>query len=356
MPYGDAPFYRSDNTFQTYLNLAEQYRPMLHDARSTTEKLEAFEFITDKEVGDTPLIRARNTERETGINQLFLKFEGGNPSGTQKDRIAFAQCLDALRRGYPGIALATCGNYGAACALAARIAQLSCFVFIPEKYHAARTNEITLLGATVMPVQGDYEHAVEEARLFAAKADLYDANPGGSNTPIQLNAYARIAFEIYDELRDAPAIVAAPVSNGSVLAGIYKGFLSLYHRGKTSRIPAMVAGSAQGQNPIINAFLRHKNACEDLSPQQIHETPTNEPLISWHALDGNLALNAIQNSRGWATNVSDKQLLSLAKMLKDKDGISVLPAATAGLAALLQHPGADKRQHDRFVAIITAKK
>lgn len=61
------------------------------------ERLKAFEDIMESEVGDTPMIRVRNIEREMGLRQFFLKFEGGNPSGTQKDRIAFAQMMDALR-------------------------------------------------------------------------------------------------------------------------------------------------------------------------------------------------------------------------------------------------------------------
>ena len=69
---------------------------------SLEERLEAFEDIIDSEVGDTNLTRARNIERGTGLRQLYLKFDGGNPTGTQKDRIAFAQSMDALRRGCPG--------------------------------------------------------------------------------------------------------------------------------------------------------------------------------------------------------------------------------------------------------------
>lgn len=79
-------------------------------------RLEAFEDIFESEVGDTLLVRARNIERETGLRQLYLKFEGGNPTGTQKDRIAFSQTKDALRRGFDAITLATCGNYGVAVA------------------------------------------------------------------------------------------------------------------------------------------------------------------------------------------------------------------------------------------------
>ena len=78
------------------------------------ERVAAFEDLIDAEVGDTDLTRVRNIERETNLRQLYVKFEGGNPSGTQKDRIAFAQAKDALRRGFGGMTLATGGSYGAA--------------------------------------------------------------------------------------------------------------------------------------------------------------------------------------------------------------------------------------------------
>ena len=101
-------------------------------------RLEAFEDIIDSEVGDTGETRARHLEREIQLRQLYLKFEGGNPTGTQKDRIAFAQVMDALRRGFDTITVASCGNYGVATALAARLARISCKVLIPAGYHTAR--------------------------------------------------------------------------------------------------------------------------------------------------------------------------------------------------------------------------
>ncbi|MCB0750864.1 MAG: threonine synthase, partial [Ignavibacteriae bacterium] len=71
------------------------------------DRLEAFGDIMDSEVGDTSMVRARNIEREVGARQIYLKFEGGNPTGTQKDRIAFAQAMDAMRRGFETMTLAT---------------------------------------------------------------------------------------------------------------------------------------------------------------------------------------------------------------------------------------------------------
>ena len=135
--------------------------------KSLEERLESFEIILDSEVGDTSLTRARNIEREIGLRQIFLKFEGGNPTGTQKDRVAFAQALDALRRGYEEITVASCGNYGTAIALAASLAGLRCLIYIPKDYHAKRMKEITDFGAEIVKVAGDYEEAVRVSRLDA---------------------------------------------------------------------------------------------------------------------------------------------------------------------------------------------
>lgn len=344
----------SDELFNDELN--HQYRRLLDKNSNLEERLEAFEFISDSELGDTPLIRARNVERELGVRQIYLKFEGGNPTGTQKDRIAFAQAEDALRRGFAGMALASCGNYGTSCALAAKYAGLRCLVFIPESYHTKRLAEMQQMGAEIIRTPGDYESAVLASQKFADQDDLYDANPGGENTPLQLKAYGQIAYEIYDELRDAPRAVAVPVSNGTVLTGIYKGFQSLYRRGKTSRIPLMVAGSAAGKNPIVQAFLKNKTSCEDLQPHVVRETAVNEPLINWHSFDGEATLQAIRQTKGWARDVTDRKMIALAKMLKEKEGLNVLPASTAGLAALAEPSSPDLIQNDRFVVVLTSRK
>lgn len=324
--------------------------------KSLDERLEAYEDIIDSEIGDTNLTRARNIEREYGIRQLFLKFEGTTPTGTQKDRIAFAQVMDALRRGYDTVTVATCGNYGAAISLAASIAGLNCEIFIPEKYHTSRIKEIENNNANIIRVPGDYENSVNLSQKIANQKDYYDANAGGDNTIIQLRAYGEIANEIYDELRDAPSVIAIPVSNGTTLAGIYKGFLSLYRRGKTSKIPKIVAGSSYGKNPIIQAFIKNLASCPDLEPNKIHETAVNEPLINWRSIDGDLALEAIRNSGGWASYSSDKTMTFLSKILRDREGLSVLPASTAGLNALLDKHKNENLPNDRYVIILTGRK
>jgi len=324
--------------------------------RSLPERLESYEIILDSEVGDTSLTRARNIEREIRLRQIYLKFEGGNPTGTQKDRIAFAQALDALRRGYDEITVASCGNYGAAVALAASLAGLRCLIYIPEGYYAHRVKEIVRFGAEIIRVPGDYEEAVKISRNEAEKEGYYDANPGGPNTNLQLKTYGEIAYEIYDELRDAPAAVAVPVSNGSTLVGIYKGFVSLYNRGKTSRIPRFFAGSSYGMNPIIQSFVKNTSKCVDLKPERIRNTSVNEPLINWRSIDGDYALSVIRQSRGWASFTTDKMLLGYARLIREKEGLSVLPASTAGLVALVDRHQKEPFSGDRYVVILTGRK
>lgn len=336
--------------------LEQEYRQLLDKSNRLEDRLEAYDFLTDSEVGDTSLIRARNIEREFNVRQLFLKFEGGNPTGTQKDRIAFAQCRDAIRRGFDVLCLATCGNYGVACALAAKYAGLECRIFIPKTYHSKRVEEMEQLGAIIARIDGDYETTVAASQRIAAEKEWYDANPGGENTSLQLRAYGEIAYEIYDELRDAPKVVAAPVSNGTVLTGIYKGFVRLYRRGKTSRIPHMVAGSAFRKNPIVMSLLSGKPVYEDLPPDDIHETIVNEPLINWHSFDGDITFDAIRQSQGWARNVTDKRMMQLSKLLLEREGLNVLPAATAGLAAFVEPPDAEILKNDRFVVVLTSRR
>ena len=330
-------------------------RSVQDQSLSLVDRLECFEDIISLEVGDTSLNRARNLERELDIRQLYIKYEGENPSGTQKDRIAFAQVHDAFRRHYDVVALATCGNYGVAVAYAAFLAGIECRICIPENYHTDRIKEMERFEATILRLPGSYEETVKASSEMAAANKWYDANPGGANTPLQLSAYASIADEIYDQLRDAPKYVAAPVSNGTLLAGVYRGFVSLFKRGKTSRIPVFIAGSAANKNPIITSFRAGLDECRDINPRQVRETAINEPLINWHSFDGSEALYALRQTGGEARHISDKKMREMSTFLHKKEGYRILPASTAGLIAMLEKHGEENFINDRYVAILTGR-
>jgi threonine synthase len=319
------------------------------------DRLESFEDIMSLEIGDTSMSRSRSLERDYDLRQVYLKFEGDNPTGTQKDRIGFAQVYDALRRGYDTLSLATCGNYGASVALATSLAGLKCNIYIPKNYHTERLGEMESLGANIFRLGDSYEEAVMLSSQAARDNEWYDANPGGENTSLQITSYSQIAYEIYDQLRDAPKFCAVPVSNGTLLAGIFRGFVSLHKRGKTSRIPRFIAGSSVFKNPIVYSYNKKLEKCVDLNPAMIKETKINEPLINWHSFDGEEALYALYESNGLAFNISDQKMKQMATYLAKRESMKVLPASTAGLLGLLACHQAEPLEPDRFVVILTSK-
>eukprot|EP01024_Parvocaulis_polyphysoides_P012486 TRINITY_DN14520_c1_g1_i1.p1 TRINITY_DN14520_c1_g1~~TRINITY_DN14520_c1_g1_i1.p1 ORF type:complete len:183 (-),score=17.66 TRINITY_DN14520_c1_g1_i1:109-606(-) len=118
----------------------------------------------------------------------------------------------------------------------------------------------------------------------------------------------------------------------------------------------MIGASSTNKNPIILSFKKGLDHCIDLSPESIKETKINEPLINWHSYDGEEALHAINHSKGWATWASDNKLSHYSKLLKEKEGLNVLPASTAGLVGLLEMHKTMPFEGDRFVAILTGRK
>jgi threonine synthase len=94
----------------------------------------------------------------------------------------------------------------------------------------------------------------------------------------------------------------------------------------------------------------------DLDPGKMHESQVNEPLINWHSIDGEHALSAIRATEGWATDASDKNMLFFAKMLREKEGLDVLPASTAGLYALIREHLRSPLKNDRYVVILTGRR
>ncbi len=278
----------------------------------------------------------RNVGRELKVKKLFAKFEGGNPTGTQKDRVAYSQVYDAFQKGFDTVAIGTCGNYGTAIANAAYQNGMKSMVFIPKDYHTRRVEELCEMGATIVWVEGKYEDAVARAGAEAKHHGWYDSNPGEHSAPLGLKAYAEIAREMYRAMRRVPETVAVPVGNGTTLAGIFAGFKELKAQGRTGELPRMIAGSSHRGNPIIASFKAGKDKVEDLKPEELHETAVNEPLVNYHSFDGQLALDALHESLGFAEYASDRNMVNYARMIRESEGINVLPASTSGLRALVK--------------------
>lgn len=309
-------------------------------------------------VGASTFLESRNLAPKVGVEKLFLKFEGGNPTGTQKDRIALALAEDAWKKGATAIVTATCGNYGAALAYAAKLWQIPAHIYIPQGYHVPkdRMKRIQESGAELHFEEGQYEDLVYSSGQICAENEWYDANPGAEGTTeIALNAYAEIALEVFREIRKAPDFVFCPVGNGTTLAGIYEGFKSLVAAGKTMKVPRMVATSTRRGNAIVKSYKMRSRRLIDLSREEIKETKINEPLTNWHSFDGQEALDAIYESDGFADYASEVKMVEFSKLLREEEGLNVLPAASSTLAVMSDLADSRVIVKGTFLAILTGR-
>jgi len=310
-------------------------------------------------IGNTPLVHSRNITSSIRTKRLFLKFEGGNPTGTQKDRASLACLKLAKEMHYNELAIATCGNFGASFAYLAHGFGITPHVYIPANYRTERIDEIAHLGSIIHRIDGTYEDVVYASSIEAKDSEWYNANPGEElNTKVSLEGYAGIAYEIYMDLGYVPDAVAVPVGNGTTLAGVYYGFKMLYEEGETEGVPKMIGASTSGGNPVVKSFLGRRRVVEDLPSMGIKETSLNEPLVSWHSFDGQLALDALWESNGWATYVSDHELVEYARMLAREEGLLVLPASASSVAALARYTKYMPHEANNrcLVAVLTSRR
>ncbi len=283
--------------------------------------------------GGTPLFRVRNLERNLSLAKFFVKFEGVNPTGTQKDRISSMHVRRAKAAGYDTISLGTCGNYGASVAYYSRHQGLKTVVGVPSSYSGERNEEMQSYGARIIGIDSDYEGSLGIMGDLSRDNNWYDCNPGSVNSHVDLEGYESIAEEIISQMGHAPEILSVPVGNGTTLAGIYHGFRNAYNSGRIDSIPRIIGASTTGGNPVVESWKRKYRNLRNLRPDQIRETTNNEPLIAYRSTDGQEALSAIYRTSGFAEYVSDDEMIYYSRLIEQTEGISALPASASALAA-----------------------
>ena len=299
----------------------------------------------------TPLVRSRVLGRFLGVDgmPLYLKWEGANPTGTHKDRAALLHARRAVELGFLAVTAGTCGNYGVALAHYARVFGLKAVVFVPKGYENSRVGEMVERGAEVVLVDGRYEDAVEASVEAAEAYGWYDANPGGRNGGLSLEAYSAVAEEIVAELGDAPYAVAVPVGNGTTLAGLYRGFLRAYKEGRATAVPKLVAATTSHANELASLWFGEK-----LEPERVVETWVNEPLVALKALDAEPALEALRATGGRVYAFEDEEMVEAALLVRALEGLPALPASASAILAL-ERLAREEGVEGPLVAVVTGR-
>jgi threonine synthase len=286
--------------------------------------------------GSSPLVRRRDTEEE-----IYLKVEGDNPTGSFKDRGSTVVISNAYNRGYKTTTVASTGNMGASVAAYSAYANLAAKVFIPTGMPQEKVAQITAYGAELVPVEGGFVQAVEKAKEEAAHG-AYLASTGLN--PYFIEGLKTIAFELYEQM-GVPDKVIVPTGTGGILTAIFKGFEELRSLGVTRTVPQMIAVQSSEVAPIVEAWRDHT----DLRSPPLDAKSIASAILVKTPFNGYSAIAAMMRSHGYGVTVTDHQLVQAIKAL-GREGIFAEPAAAAPMAALEQ---VDHRPDDRIALIIT---
>lgn len=316
----------------TYSGVLSRYGPLLDLPPHTTP-------ITLLE-GNTPLIPLPRLANELGGGfELYVKFEGLNPTGSFKDRGMTAAISEAAGRGVQAVICASTGNTAASAAAYAARAGQRAIVLIPEgKVAMGKLAGAVAYGAQVIQIQGSFDDALT---LVVQLSQQHPVALVNSLNPYRLEGQKTAAFEICDALGRAPDRLCLPVGNAGNISAYWMGFQQ-YHRRHGHGLPRILGVQAAGAAPLV---LGH--------PVDHPETLATAIRIGRPAR-GEQALQAAEESGGAIIAVSDEQILAMQRRLA-REGVWVEPASAAGLAGLAERiaAGALDPRGECIVAVCT---
>ncbi len=279
--------------------------------------------------GNTPLIRLKNIPRLLGKDvDIYVKYEGLNPTGSFKDRGMTMAVTKAVEEGSNAIICASTGNTSAAAAAYAARAGISAFVLIPEgKIAMGKLAQAMMYGAMIMQIRGNFDQGMELVKQVAEKAPVTIVN---SVNPFRLQGQKTAAFEIVEELGRAPDYHCLPVGNAGNISAYWMGYSEYHKAGIAGSVPRMVGYQATGAAP----FLRGA-AVED--PETVATAIRIGNPQSWDK-----AWTAQKDSEGWFDELTDEEILAAQKLLAQKEGVFCEPASAASIGGAMRDIKAGK--------------
>ena len=270
--------------------------------------------------GGTPLIESRSIGAEIGLRSLHFKFEGLNPTGSFKDRGMVLAVAKALENGSRAIICASTGNTSAsAAAYGARFGLRTVVVVPAGKIALGKLVQAQVFGATVLIIEGNFDEALLSVRQLA---DTHPVTLVNSVNPNRIEGQKTAAFEIVDELGDAPDILAIPVGNAGNITAYWRGFREYREAGRATQLPRMVGGQAEGAAPLVLG-------APVANPQTFATAIRIGNPASWAS-----AVAARDESEGLIDSVTDAEIAAAQRDLAGIEGIFCEPASAASLAVL----------------------
>src|SRR5881397_2270787 len=295
--------------------LIENYREFLPVSTSTP--------IVSLSEGNTPLIYCQQLSKRVGRDcEVFVKNEGVNPTGSFKDRGMTVAVSKSLERGARAIICASTGNTSASASAYAARGGISCVVILPVgKIATGKLLQAFVYGARIVAIDGNFDDALRIVRELGESSDFAIVN---SINPDRIAGQKTAAFEIIDEMGDAPDLHLLPVGNAGNITAYWGGYREYRAREKSTRLPAMIGFQAAGAAPIFQNRIIEK-------PETLASAIRIGNPASWKQ-----ARAAIAESRGAIDVVSDEEIVGAQSWLARHEGIFVEPASAASIAGLFK--------------------
>ncbi len=306
---------------QRYTGLIERYRdrlPIHDDTR-----------IISLGEGNTPLIRLNNIpsllDNEADI---YIKYEGLNPTGSFKDRGMTLAVTKAVEEGSKAIICASTGNTSAAAAAYAARAGITAFVLIPDgKIAMGKLAQAMMHGAVIIQIKGNFDAGMQLVKEVAEEAPVTIVN---SINPFRIQGQKTAAFEIMEELGTAPDYHCIPVGNAGNITAHWMGYTEYHENGIVNNLPKMVGFQASGAAPFIRG-------------EMVDDPETVATAIRiGHPQSWDKAWKVKEESAGWFDECSDAELLAAQKLLAEREGIFCEPASAISLAGAMREINAGK--------------
>ena len=272
--------------------------------------------------GNTPLVKSRHIVDIVGCKNLYFKLEGCNPTGSFKDRGMVLAVATALESGSNAIICASTGNTSASAAAYGAYCGLKTIVLVPSgRISGGKMAQALAYNPKILSVDGTFDQALDTVRKLSENHNITLVN---SVNPDRIEGQKTAAFEIIDELGNAPDYLCLPVGNAGNITAYWKGFTEYYQMGKANKTPKMMGFQASGSAPIV---MGHKIE----NPNTIASAIRIGNPASWIG-----AIQARDQSSGLIDSVSDQEIVHSYKLLASEEGIFGEPASAASLAGILK--------------------
>ncbi|MBN1270276.1 MAG: threonine synthase [Kiritimatiellae bacterium] len=312
-------------------------------------------------VGATPLYPAERLGASAGLEQLYLKDDGLNPSGSFKDRASAVAIARARETGAKIVAGASTGNAGSSMACMAASVGLPCIVFVPEKAPPAKIAQLLVFGAKVMAVRGTYDDAFDLCLKICAKHDWFNRNTG--HNPFTREGKKTVSYEICEQFGwNAPDWIVVPTGDGNILSGTWKGLKDLHALGLIERLPRLVCAQSEQSAAVSRAVWALRKGIGDpgqidwskVRIEPVRATTLADSISVDVPRDGLAAVRAVIESGGEAVTVPDTEILAAIPEIARGAGVFCEPSCAATWA-VVKKLARERRiaPRERVVCLIT---